>query len=153
MGGSIPQSGIGRIGSGRQENKKPRLVFSGRSAHNGFEQPVAHAVICVPLRQSASKKSDFTSVIPAARVPPCGTGERYSFFRVFLISCFRDRVVFDIYVLIPIFLVYYVARLSRMQQVGYNKTPQTLFPMNLMWFCRDHGKPALKPVREWRTEH
>ena len=42
-GGSIPQSGMEHIGSGRQENKKPRLLFCGRSAHNGCEQPVEPA--------------------------------------------------------------------------------------------------------------
>jgi hypothetical protein len=49
-GGSIPQSGMEHIGRSRRENKKPRLVFFGRPARNGCEQPRDSAVICVPLR-------------------------------------------------------------------------------------------------------
>ena len=64
-GGSIPQGGMERIGSGRQENKKPRLVFSRRSARNGFEQPGVHADVCEGPCVSVAKTTKGLIPVPS----------------------------------------------------------------------------------------
>jgi len=64
-GGSIPLGGMGHIGSGLQENKNPRLVFSGKSALNGFEQLGSHADVCEGRGVSVAKTKKGLISVPS----------------------------------------------------------------------------------------